>query len=152
SAYGRFDRAQRGADVVIYPAFGPGLVAPPFEKVRRLPQVATAGRLYFLPSQLPSQESVPVLFGEPTVGAGIDRLKVLHGRLPRARDEVAVGFTFARSHHLHPGSRLSLQIAPAADATGTPRSPPIRATLRVAGVEASPGEFPPQFDAGFGSN
>ena len=145
-AYGRFDRAQQGADLVLLPSFGPGLVAPPFEQVRRLPQVATAGRMYLL-----AAEPVLVVFGEAPVGTGIDRLKLLHGRLPRALYEVAVGFTFAQSHHLHVGSRIPVRFAPASDARGAP-SAPIRATLRVVGIEASPGEFPPQFEGGIGTD
>ena len=146
SAYGRFDRAQRGADVVIFPSFGQGLVAPPFEQVRRLPQVATAGRLYLVPGN-----PVGVIFGEAPIGTRIDRLKLLSGRLPRALDEVAVGVTFAQSHHLHRGSRLPVRLAPPSDATGAPRNPPVRANLRVVGIEAAPGEFPPQLEVGFGS-
>jgi ABC-type lipoprotein release transport system permease subunit len=146
-AYGRFDRAQQGADLVIFPSFGPGLVAPPFEQVRRLPQVAAAGRMYLL-----AAEPVLVVFGEAPVGTRIDRLKLLHGRLPRALYEVAVGFTFAQSHHLHVGSRIPVRFAPAPDVTGPPGDAPIRATLRVVGVEASPGEFPPQFEGGIGTD
>ena len=51
SAYGRFDRAQRGADVIVFPPFGPGIFEPPFEQVRRLPQVATAGRMHLLAAE-----------------------------------------------------------------------------------------------------
>lgn len=146
SAYGRFDRAQRGADVVIFPSFGEGFVAPSFAQVRRLPQVAAAGRMYLVPG-----DPVGVVYGEAPVGTRIDRLKLLSGRLPRALDEVAVGFTFAQSHHLHPGSRLPVRFAPASDATGAPRNPPVRATLRVVGIEAAPGEFPPQLEVAFGA-
>jgi len=155
SAYGRFDRAQLGADVVIFPSFGPDLPAPPFEKVRKLPQVDAAGRVYLVPG-----EPFGLVFGESPVGTRIDRLRLLKGRPPRALSEVAVSFSFARSHHVGPGSRLHVRLAPAPDATeggtegggGAPRSPPIRATLKVVGIEASPGEFPPQSDRSFGNN
>jgi len=143
SAYGRFDRAQRGADIVIFPEFGPGIVAPPFEQVRRLPQVATAGRMHLLVS-----EPVLVVFGEAPVGTRIDRLKLLSGRLPRALYEVAVGFTFAERRRVHLGSRIPVRFAPSPDSPDAR----IRASLRVVGIEASPGEFPPQFEAGVGTD
>src|SRR4051794_22960859 len=63
SAYGRFERAELGADVAVYPAFSPAFGAPTFEQVTRLPQVAVAGRvfLYF------TREPVSVISEEPPV-------------------------------------------------------------------------------------
>src|SRR5437879_12655214 len=146
SAYGRFDGAQRGADVIIFPPFGPGISEPPFDQVRGVPQVVSAGRIYLVPGF-----PVGFVIGEAPVGTRIDRLKLLSGRLPRAVNEVAVGFTFAHSHHLRVGTRIPVHLAPSSDASGA-HGPPVGATLRVVGVEASPGEFPPQLTSDFGSH
>src|SRR5207244_10815358 len=134
SADGRCDRAQGGAAVIIFPPFGPGISGPPVEQVRRLPQVASAGRIYLVPGF-----PVGFVFGEAPVGTRIDRLKLLSGRLPRAVNEVAVGFTFAHSHHLRVGTRIPVHLAPSSDAYGA-HGPPVGVPLRVEGVEASPGE------------
>src|SRR5437016_14218029 len=61
SAYGRFDHAQRGADVVIYPPFGEGFVAPSFDAIRRLPQVAMAGRVHLVPGGLGDNEAAGLI-------------------------------------------------------------------------------------------
>lgn len=149
-AYGRFERAERAADVVIYPSFGAGIVTPPFAPVRKLPQVAYAAQLRFVPAELSDQQAVAVEYGEPPLGTEIDRVKILRGRAPRAPDEAIVGFTLAQRRHLRPGSRIGLRLAPAGNAA--PGGPAVEVALRVTGIEASPGEFPPQFDSGFGGS
>jgi ABC-type antimicrobial peptide transport system permease subunit len=73
--------------------------------------------------------------------------KMLHGRLPlpdRA-DEIAVPFTTARRRHLSVGSRMTVHVVPAyqPDAAQQPTLAPLAVDLRVVGIEASPGDFPP---------
>jgi hypothetical protein len=145
-AYGRFEQAQLGADVVVLPSFGTGLYAPPYEQVKDLPQVAVAGKVAVVPGH-----PLGGLFADPPVGERIDRLKLLHGRLPRGVDEVAVSFTAAESLHLDVGSRVPVQLAGPFDANGT-QAPPVHRTFRVVGIEASPGEFPPQLDLTFATD
>jgi hypothetical protein len=146
-AYGRFDRAQLGADLVVLPSFGTGLFAPPFEKVRKLPQVAVAGQLFLVPGA-----PLNLVYAPPPVHTRIDRFKMLEGRPPRAVDEVALGFAFAESHHLEVGSHIPMQLASAVPDIEGQRAPAVQRTLRVVGIEASPGEFPPQLDSTFPSD
>jgi hypothetical protein len=144
SAYRRFERAQLGADVVVYPSFGSDFAAPPFEQVARQPQVLVAGRvfIYF------AFEQVSVVSEEAPVGTGVDRPKLLHGRLPRAANEANASFDYARRARLHVGSTVPVHLVSGSD----PSSPIVPVTLRVVGIEALPGEFPPQPDAFGGTN
>jgi hypothetical protein len=140
SAYGRFERAQRAADIVVFPAWNADYAKLNLEDVIRLPQVAVAGKQHFFFTL----DNLGVLSEEPPVGTLIDRLKVLHGRLPRAPYEAAAAFTAADHLHLHVGSRISVKFAGPLDANFNPQGEPVAAELHVVGIEAAPGEFPPQ--------
>lgn len=139
SAYARFLDRQRAADVFVdnYPDPGVGTVDP--AAVERLPQVVSSARAAFLFIA----ESGAVAPADSRLGRDINRLKLLEGRLP-ARDrveEMAVGFERARLLGWRVGTTAPL-IEPqyAADA----RKAGVRnLRLRVVGIVAAPGDFPP---------
>src|SRR5436189_260306 len=94
-----------------------------------------------LRARTPSLLALALVVGIARYGTIIDRPKVLEGRMPRPEslDEMAVGFVYAKQHHLRVGGRLTLGFLPS-----NPYAPPIDVALRIVGIEASPGEFPPQ--------
>ena len=144
SAYERFAREHKAADMLIYPAFDPETFAKiDLDTIAALPQVAASGRQYFIGATDPDLAAMAPAAG---MGKTVDIPKLIEGRLPKADslDETAISFTLAKHRHLHVGGSIKLDFA---RATGPPAVP---RTLRVVGVEASPGEFPPQL-AGFGS-
>lgn len=139
SAYERFLDRQRAADVFVdnYPDPGVGTVDP--EAVERLPQVASSARAAFFFVG----ETGAVAPADSRLGRDINRLKLLEGRLPaRDRvDEMAVGFERARLLGWRVGTTVPL-IEPqyAADAK---RAGVRNVRLRVVGIVAGPGDFPP---------
>ena len=146
SAYARFLAHQRAADVMLgnYPDQGAAVFDP--DQVERLPQVAHAARaaLFFI------GETSALAARDGRLGRDVDRLGVLHGRLPRPErgDEVAIGFERARQLHLRVGSSFPLFRGKEAAAGAHAGVPNLR--LRVTGVVAAPGEFPP-LDQGGGT-
>jgi putative ABC transport system permease protein len=144
SAYERFAREQKAADMLIYPAFEPETFANiPLDTIAALPQVAASGRGYFLAS---TDEDLAAIAPGTGMGKTVDVPKLIEGRLPKADsvEETAVSFTLAKSRHLHVGGSIKVNFAPETGPPAVPR------TLRIVGIEASPGEFPPQL-GGFGS-
>ena len=137
SAYGRFAKAYKAADMLIYPAytFDSSFAKLDFDQVSVLPQVAVAGRQLFLGA---TDENLEVIGDGTNLGTRINRYKMLEGRMPRAdsRNEAAVSFLTAESHHLHVGSPYPITF-------GRVDGQKIPMTFRVVGIEASPGEFPP---------
>jgi len=146
TSYPRFAREYRAADVLLfnYPS-PPG--APPqfanldFGSVERLPQVAASGVQHFLAAD----GNLSIISGEAGFGVTVDRAKILAGRWPRvgSLDETAVSFDEAKQAHLHVGSALKTQLF---GVTGDA----FPATLRVVGIEATPGEFPPELSTNSG--
>ncbi len=139
TAYGRFLAHQRAADVFVdnYPDPGVGTVDP--AAVERLPQVAAAARAAFLFVG----ETGALAPADDRLGRDVNRLKVLDGRLPaRGRaEEIAVGFERARENGWRLGTTVPL-IEPqyAAEAA---RAGVRNIRLRVVGLVAGPGDFPP---------
>jgi hypothetical protein len=140
SSYRRFLTAQKGDDLFVWSA-GRDSPSVPFDQVRALPQVATSAQVY----ALQASEPFNVIAGDPAYLTKMDRPKVLHGRMPRGVDETAIDFFLAATNHLHVGGRLPVHYVLASDTT-TPGAnvPVLSSSLRVVGIEASPGEFPPQ--------
>ena len=138
SAYGRFAKDYKAADMLIYPAntFDSSFAALDFDKVSVLPQVAVAARQLFVGA---NNEALEVIGDGPGMGTSINRYKLLAGRMPRegSLDEAAVSFLMAEGSHLHVGS-----VFPVSFGTFDDRLIPMK--LRIVGIEASPGEFPPQ--------
>jgi ABC-type lipoprotein release transport system permease subunit len=168
SAYQRFLDAQRAYDVMAStssPGFlGPadGAVAP--RAVARLPgigEVASAGSFFIISYGAGVGVIVPP---DDRIGTAINRFKLLEGRRPDPRDpsEAVVSFTFADQYDVHVGDHIEV-LHP--DVLGDPppdADPALAAALlaarakvlrllpdnalRVVGIEASPGEFPPQIE------
>jgi len=136
SAYGRFSRAFKAADVQVAPSFGVQFASLDFSKVARLPQVFVSATQHYLGA---AEQDFEVVAGDAAYGTTVDRFKVLEGRMPRfaSVDEAAISFSLAKSRHLHVGSLLLVHFG----ITGREDLP---VTLHVVGIEASPGEFPPQ--------
>jgi hypothetical protein len=118
-------------------------------RVESFGQVAQAGHL----RAFEVRESVDP-FGSPAGNAfmtagGVNRAHVVTGHAFREgqRDAVMIDFTLAEQDHLGPGSRLTLHFL-----RPMPRAPwladyaarPVAVSFRVAGVVATPGQFPPQ--------
>jgi putative ABC transport system permease protein len=139
SAYARFAREYKAADMLLYPQFGDTFAKFDFATVAAQPQVLVAARQSFLGAQ---EQNIQVLAGDPPLGTEINRMKVLEGRLPRpdSTDEAVVSFDFAKARHLRPGSVMTIRFG-LLDSTFVPMR------LRIVGIEASPGEFPPQLSS-----
>ena len=146
SSYRRFSKAYLGGDMIVWPSFGPQFASLDFDQVAKLPQVVAAARLHFLGTV---DDKLEVFGDVPPFGVTIDRPKVLAGRMPNADApaEAAVAFDLAKTRHIHVGDPLTVYF----DTFDPQNSSPIVKTLRVVGIEASPGEFPPSV-GGFGPN
>ena len=143
SAYGRFAREHLAADMLIYAAFDPENFADlDFERVAALPQVAASGIQQFIGTMDPS---LAALAPDGNIGRTINREKLLEGRMPRpdSLDEITLSFALAKARNMRVGDELTIDFA-SNDFT------PIPTRVRIVGIEASPGEFPPQL-AGIGN-
>ncbi|MEX1008511.1 MAG: FtsX-like permease family protein [Acidimicrobiia bacterium] len=163
TAYDRFLRSQRAYDVAVFtdnPLSGSpfAYIAP--DVIAQIPQVAESAHGVLIP--IAFDDGIAGLAAtDGRIGRTINRFKFVEGRAPdpERADEVAVGFDFADSQGLHVGSTLVLAYpaeSSAADECDNPvctaygevskrileAVPGGRAT--VVGIEASPGEFPPQ--------
>lgn len=154
TAYERFERASRAADVEVLPQFSPAFAHLDMARVGELPEVAVAGREHGYVATDPA--IVVVTFADEKMGRDIQRPKLLTGRLPRPdhADEAAIAFPLEKQRHLRVGSRLRIEFLPGQSVTGQvdpeqagSRGPPSAVgtlDVNVVGIEASPGEFPPR--------
>ena len=145
SVYTRFLHASRASDVVLYDDTEGTPHVPDPARLARLPQVAQAVPIQFVGYMLGDVGMVAARDRRP--GSEIDRFKLLSGRLPDPRrpDEVVIAFALAEQKHVHLGSTfptIPKQYAAQAARRGVKLPPNV--TFRVVGIEASPGEFPPQ--------
>jgi ABC-type lipoprotein release transport system permease subunit len=149
SAYRRFAAKYHAADVMVLPPFGPGFASLDFGKVARLPEVMTSAEVDLLANDGPQSIIVPV---DDKYGRTVDATKMLSGRLPRSDrpDEAAVTFDYARRAKVKAGDTLSLHFFRPASAGTTPTQVPF--SIRVVGVVAAPGEFPPSIEGYFPSD
>ena len=138
SAYGRFARQYKAADMLIYPAFDSSFASLDFDEVARLPEVAASARYNFVGA---SNEAYEVIASDADAGRTVDRVKVLEGRLPYpdSLDEAALTFPFVRARHLHVGDTLPITFG-----LVEPYGKQIIVRFRIVGIVAAPGEFPPQ--------
>jgi ABC-type lipoprotein release transport system permease subunit len=143
SAYPQLVTWSRAPDVLIYsqpsePAFAN--LAP--AALVRLPQVTAGAALATFVAVNPAVITLIAPAGEQ-VPAALWHRKILSGRLPDpARpDEVDVSFNLAQALHLTAGGTLGVTMLGA-------RGQPVPLRLRIAGVDAAPGEFPPQYGTG----
>jgi hypothetical protein len=159
TAYPRFLRSLRAWDVAMAATGQSELL----RRIASLPQVADSeeffdGRVYEVsgfPADPGGDPPIDVNYGPEPLGSRINRMKILEGRPPdpdRA-DEVAISFTAARAMGVGPGDTIRVRFL-APSPTGHPDggdAPGPTVTFRIVGVEASPGEFPPQLSLGGGS-
>jgi hypothetical protein len=153
TAYQRFLTWSRAWDVLVprFPAeFAPSFAQPDLDKVERLPQVAEAIRIVafnVMDTQGENSNATPIedaiASTDPAFLTSVNRPKILAGRLPRPDrpDEIAVGFVIAEQRHLSVGSHFPLQFTSADSPITSPVAVPL--DLKVVGIEAAPGEFPP---------
>lgn len=142
SAYPRFAREHLAADMLIYGSFDPiNFAVLDFDDVSALPQVAASGRQHFLGTMDPT---ITAFAPDENIGKTINREKMLEGRMPRADsvDEIALSFLLAKDRAWRVGDELTIDFA-------NKEFTPIPIRVKVVGIEASPGEFPPQL-AGIG--
>src|SRR5207245_2532275 len=81
SAYGRFTRTHKAADMIVFPSFGTQFASLDFTKVAAGPLVIASARQHFLGT---TEQDVSVIAGDEALGTTINRLKVLEGRMPRS--------------------------------------------------------------------
>lgn len=145
SAYARFARSHLAADMIVYPSFASAPGTSNFDRVARLPQVKVAAMLEGYNTDGPIAASPGAAYGQT-----VNVPKLLSGRLPRPdqANEVAVTYTFARDNHLAVGSSLDVRFLGSPPMPGgAPSVLPV--TVRVVGIEVSPGDFPPALQATF---
>src|SRR5215469_11334542 len=114
----------------------------PLAAVERLPQVAEFTPLAAYQVVEPTDVSIFVPQGTAVPGRFWHR-KILAGRLadPARPDEVNISFTLAEASHLGVGDVLRAVLL-------TPAGRLARASFRIVGIDAAPGEFPPQGGTG----
>ena len=159
TAYARFLKAQNAYDVIVfdYEQRGSGFRGVgDFDEIAVLPLVedSAEGELDLIPLG-PSSSVMGIASRDGRIGRDINRFKILEGRRADTDrpHEVVVGFTAADDHGLDVGStiqilspddveRMTDPDAVAAAESFLRQAPDGR--LRVVGIEAAPGEFPPQ--------
>ena len=107
----------------------------------RLPQVTGAAELTTYTTLQPAAITVMAPASSAIPGAFWHR-KLLAGRVPAAGapDQADISFTVAQSLHLGVGATLRVVLLGAGE--------PVPFVFHVAGIDAAPGEFPPQYGAG----
>ncbi len=153
SAYPRFIAATRGMDATFFDTRGP---SPVVAAVSRLPLVTASADVTYLPAMLRShRQATSDITVEGSAGTGLDRSvnrpKILAGRLPDPRRPGEAMVAFDPGFGVHLGSVLHLEFYAPGQAgalfSGLGQLPPApagpAATVRVVGIEASVGDFPP---------
>ena len=144
TAYPRFVADHRAGNIVVYPAYTPEFAPVDYAAAARLHQVQQSARVLFVPLTEPDISFLAP--GDGKYGRLVDQPKLVHGRMPRPSElgVAAVAFTIASRRHLGVGSHLTVHAIPGYQPNDSgPQLPPIALRLRVVGVEATPGEFPP---------
>jgi hypothetical protein len=131
TAYTRFVVAQNAWDAAVSNDQSFGVTAEQIDAIERLPEVKTAVRGIVDYADL----GVGVPFfatDDPRVGTTFNQYKLVEGRRadPRRVDEVLVSFAAADRYGVEVGDEIGLTFE--------------GDKARVVGIEASPGEFPPQ--------
>jgi ABC-type lipoprotein release transport system permease subunit len=165
TAYSRFLRAQRAYDVAVLNYPDDETAVFDFDEIAGLPQVADAARG---PAEYFTFNALNVASADGRIGTGVNRFKMLEGRAadPREPGEIVVGFALAEKEGLRVGDTARIGIprefielvesGATTDPSGEASDEDIAlvrdllgavpdARLEIVGVEAAPGEFPPQF-------
>lgn len=143
SAYPQLVDWAHTPDVLIYSQPGQPTIADlPPAALMRLPQVTAGAALATFVALNPAVINLIAPAGDQ-IPTALWHRKILSGRLPDpARpDEVDISFTLAQALRLTPGDTLGVTMLGA-------RGQPVPLRLRIAGVDAAPGEFPPQYGTG----
>jgi len=129
-------------EIAVGPGLGPAFANVPAATVERLPQVTAAAKLVTFMALEPATITVQAPADSGIPGSFWHR-KLLAGRLPAPGQpgQVDISFTVAQSQHLQVGGTLRLVLLGAA-------GQPVPFRFHVAGIDAAPSEFPPQY--GFG--
>jgi ABC-type lipoprotein release transport system permease subunit len=140
SAYPQLVAWAETPDALIYSQPGQPAIADLAPAVlERLPQVTAGATLATFVVVNPAVINLIAPAGDQ-VPTALWHRKILSGRLPDPGrpDEVDISFTLAQALHLTAGGTLGVTMLGA-------RGQPVRLRLRIAGVDAAPGEFPPQY-------
>jgi ABC-type lipoprotein release transport system permease subunit len=160
TAYARFLDAHNAYDVMVVDFAQPGFPGVGgFDEIRALPSVedSAEGEVGLLP--LGPTGVTGIASEDGRIGTEINTFKILEGRRadPERVDEVVVSFTVAEELGLDVGS--TIPFLPPDDIENAVGPDKVAAAwrfleqapdgrLRVVGIEASPGEFPPQVHGG----
>ncbi|MBV9413205.1 MAG: FtsX-like permease family protein, partial [Acidimicrobiia bacterium] len=147
SSYSRFIRAARAPDALVFQPADPSFAAIGPDQLKAMPEVAATASLVGYTLTEPDVNAVASPDGR--FGTVIGRHKLLSGRPAVRADEVMVSFIVAEARHLRVGDKLTLHFLPSALDPSGESGPPVPVDLNVVGVEATPGEFPPQTQTGF---
>lgn len=141
SAYPRFLAAQNAADATILDDGGIGLDLD-LDAIVALPQVASYARASLI--TYVEHDHAALASVDDRLGRSINTAKIIEGRMydSTRADEIVVGFGVARDLGLRVGSTLPLLDL---DDEEVVRRGLRQTTLRVVGIVAGPGEFPPQY-------
>src|SRR5207237_7923092 len=135
TAYGRFLRWSRAADILVSPQ-NTGLTGY-YDALRRLPGVATFGTVAGINlAPVGRGQIAPTVAGTDDVfGTAVERPKVVAGRMynPRRPDEALVDHLLARRLRVGVGTVLHLEAALEAGPGGPAGPPPRPVTVPVAG-------------------
>ncbi|MCU1451616.1 MAG: hypothetical protein JWP02_3786 [Acidimicrobiales bacterium] len=147
SAYPRFLAGSRTADAFVFGSPDPSFASLTQEQVASIREVETTARIVGFTATEPNVS--PLVAPDGLYGTAISKQKLLSGRRPVRPDEVMVSFLLAEDRKLHVGSHLDLHLVPPRPDPSLPPGPAIPFRFRVVGIEAGPGEFPPQTGTGF---
>jgi putative ABC transport system permease protein len=137
SVVDRGRRAQRAFDIFMVPAYTTNGERLDFDKIAAFPEVVEAlntpvAGLKGVSAGQEFESAVGVVFSG-------HNSRVVSGRMPRRRDEVAVNVLARDAWGLEPGRRIRAQFAPVEE--GADPSRDVKASLRVTGVFSSIGDF-----------
>lgn len=144
TAYPRLLAATRAPDLLVVDRMpDPSFATFSPARLAGLPQVSESGQLDSFVVLRPSDLNV-LAPSDDVVGNRFYTEKLLAGRLPDPTrpQEVAVSLWGAEADHIRVGAVLRLQLQPASGST------PVPVRLRVVGIDAAAGEFPPEAGAG----
>ena len=133
TAYARFVDAHNAYDIAVGNDQDFAVTPEQVRAIEALPQVAEHVRGLLVYADL-GPAGVPFYApADARLGTTLNRFELLEGRLPRPDRirEVVVGFTAADKYDLRLGQEFQL-------------FNPALGTFRIVGIEAAPGEFPPQ--------
>jgi putative ABC transport system permease protein len=125
-------------DDLISVGFGQTFAGLPAATIARLPQVTAVATLTSY-SALEPASVVVYAPSDATVPGTLWHRKLLAGRLPdpASAAQADISFTVARAKHVGVGGTLRLVLLGAG-------GKPVTCTFQVVGIEAAPGDFPPQ--------